>query len=162
MIEHTFVFVLPDTRTCKHLWKSAVEHHAFFRLNSMPKPPSRMQQFFRMKSRFYASFRTEHQLVQESNFGSSSFRRRNTSTGQSLRSDASAQALSRSNTAPGGRQGATSFRRASTRRIAARQSFVGRPTATSMGGRAGSSPRHKVRPVVEDHRAASPLSMPKN
>ncbi|EUB60836.1 Band 4.1-like protein [Echinococcus granulosus] len=128
VMEHTFVFVLPDTRSCKHLWKCAVEHHAFFRLRGIPKPPTKLQQFFRLKSRFYASFRTEHQLAQENSYGSSSFRRRNTSTGQSLRSEASEKSLSRPNSGTEVRRGKSSFKRVSTRRVAARPSFVGRPS----------------------------------
>ena len=161
-MEHTFVFVLADVRSCKHLWKCAVEHHAFFRLRGNPKPPTKLQQFFRLKSRFYASFRTEHQIAQENSFGSSSFRRRNTSTGQSLRSDTSAKALSHSNSGSGVGRSNSTFKRVSTRRVAARQSFVGRPT----GPKSQPPPprsilppiRPPTRPIVEDKRAHSPAN----
>eukprot|EP00108_Taenia_solium_P009757 TsM_001038400 transcript=TsM_001038400 gene=TsM_001038400 len=170
VMEHTFVFVLPDTRACKHLWKCAVEHHAFFRLRGIPKPPTKFQQFFRLKSRFYASFRTEHQLAQENSYGSSSFRRRNASTGQSLRSDASEKTLSRSNSGTEVSRGKSSFKRVSTRRVAARPSFVGRSSAprssqpsVSIPSPIGGSPsprqpRLGTRPVVEDTRAHSPVN----
>lgn len=164
------MFVLPDTRACKHLWKCAVEHHAFFRLRGIPKPPTKLQQFFRLKSRFYASFRTEHQLAQENSYGSSSFRRRNTSTGQSLRSDASEKTLSRSNSGTEVSRGKSSFKRVSTRRVAARPSFVGRPSGTRSsqpsasvpsptGGKPSPrQPRLGTRPVAEDTRTHSPVN----
>ena len=50
--EHTFVFRLDSERACKHLWKCAIEHHAFFRLRGPVQGASNRRQVFRMGSRF--------------------------------------------------------------------------------------------------------------
>ena len=52
-------FNLASYRSCKNLWKSAVEHHSFFRLHS-PKPPAR-RFLMTLGSRFRYSGRTEYQ-----------------------------------------------------------------------------------------------------
>jgi hypothetical protein len=73
--EHTFIFNLIDEKACKHLWKCAVEYHAFFRLRSSPRQLMQMQMhmsaggsitgpglfngFIRRGSRFRGPERTE-------------------------------------------------------------------------------------------------------
>ncbi|KAG2464950.1 E41LB protein, partial [Polypterus senegalus] len=46
--EHTFVFRLESAKACKHLWKCAVEHHAFFRLRQTSHNKESRNDFVRL------------------------------------------------------------------------------------------------------------------
>ncbi|XP_051574638.1 band 4.1-like protein 4B isoform X3 [Myxocyprinus asiaticus] len=61
--EHTFVFQLSSSGECKHLWKCAVESHAFFRLRQPAQSKRSHNDFTRLGSRFRFSGRTEYQAT---------------------------------------------------------------------------------------------------
>ncbi|XP_015226538.1 band 4.1-like protein 4B isoform X4 [Cyprinodon tularosa] len=61
--EHTFVFQLASAKSCKHLWKSAVESHAFFRLRQPTAGKASRSDFTRLGSRFRFSGKTEYQAT---------------------------------------------------------------------------------------------------
>ena len=64
-------FNLSSYRSCKNLWKSAVEHHSFFRLQSPKLPPRKFPVLWGLSSKFRYSGRTEFQTVSESALASS-------------------------------------------------------------------------------------------
>lgn len=126
MTEIAFCFVLPDSRSCKELWKSAVEHHTFFRLTDRcPSPPKR-RRFFRLGSRFHASFNTEYQLHNLNLFGSSSFRKRRAGSTKGTSSAPSTPNVSSPRSPEAGVKTVSSFRRMPSRRFTSRPSFANR------------------------------------
>ncbi|KAL3311608.1 hypothetical protein Ciccas_009811 [Cichlidogyrus casuarinus] len=112
-----FVFQTDNAKKCKQLWQSCCEFHAFFQRSKTPQKQTPKQTFFRLRSRFFATFRTEYQMYQHQNtsFGSSSFRRTH-----SLQRGLSASSVNKINSA-------SSVRRVPSRRFSARTAPNGLP-----------------------------------
>ncbi|XP_061531258.1 LOW QUALITY PROTEIN: band 4.1-like protein 4B [Phycodurus eques] len=75
--EHTFAFQLASAKSCKHVWKCAVESHAFFRLRQPTAGKAGRGDFTRLGSRFRFSGKTEYQATHGSRLRrASTFERR--------------------------------------------------------------------------------------
>ncbi|KAJ7391164.1 hypothetical protein OS493_020195 [Desmophyllum pertusum] len=61
----TSIYKMPSEKAAKRLYKSAVEHHTFFRLTFADPPPSRSTSLLKMGSKFRYSDRTLYQLHKE-------------------------------------------------------------------------------------------------
>lgn len=148
--EHSFCFVLPNKSACKNLWKSAVEHHTFFRLTDRSQPPPKRKQLFRLRSRFHASFRTEYQLQNPDLFGSSSFRKKKKPVSSGMSSPTATSPPPSSGdrfgklATPGITRTASSFRRTPSKRFNSRPSFSNRSALEERRAK-----RHRVPPSEE-------------
>uniref|UniRef100_A0AC35TZT8 Moesin/ezrin/radixin homolog 1 n=1 Tax=Rhabditophanes sp. KR3021 TaxID=114890 RepID=A0AC35TZT8_9BILA len=60
---HTFVFNLNSHKACKHLWKSAIEFHTFYRLKFHRSTRGPKTQLFRLGSTFKYRGKTEYENV---------------------------------------------------------------------------------------------------
>ncbi|XP_074605676.1 uncharacterized protein LOC141858735 isoform X2 [Brevipalpus obovatus] len=63
-VESTIGFKLANRKFAKRLWKTAVEHHTFFRLTDADSPIKSKFLFFRLGSKFRYSGRTQYQSRQ--------------------------------------------------------------------------------------------------
>ncbi|GAA27403.2 band 4.1-like protein 5, partial [Clonorchis sinensis] len=148
--EHSFCFVLPNKSACKNLWKSAVEHHTFFRLTDRSQPPPKRKQLFRLRSRFHASFRTEYQLQNPDLFGSSSFRKKKKPVSSGMSSPTATSPPPSAGdrfgkvATPGLTRTASSFRRTPSKRFNSRPSFSNRSALEERRAK-----RHRVPPSEE-------------
>ncbi|XP_068716185.1 uncharacterized protein [Montipora foliosa] len=60
-----FTYTCTSSHDAKHLWKSAIEHHTFFRLVKTASRPARTSSFLKFGSRYRFSGRTEHQAQRD-------------------------------------------------------------------------------------------------
>lgn len=61
----SYTYTCTSSLAAKHLWKSAIEHHTFFRLVKPTTKPKRTSSFLRFGSRYRYSGRTEHQAQKD-------------------------------------------------------------------------------------------------
>ncbi|KAJ7369786.1 hypothetical protein OS493_036429 [Desmophyllum pertusum] len=61
----SYTYACLSSHDAKHLWKSAIEHHTFFRLVKPTNKPTRTASFLRIGSRYRFSGRTEHQAQRD-------------------------------------------------------------------------------------------------